>query len=123
MPEIWTPLPLDRPLYANLDPDAVTANMTAIENGFINEQGGHTRFPGLIERVDLGGRDRVYLHEFDGDLVAATSKGRVYRIDKRYTATDVTGVPVWGGRRVVFAETVMNSRRRCPGCPVRVIVG
>ncbi len=105
MAEAWIALPLDKALFANLDEDAVVGYQTAIENGFINELGGHTRFPGLVQRVNLGGSDRVYLHDFDGDLVAATDKGQVHRIDRSYTATNVTGVPVSGGRRPVFAKT------------------
>jgi hypothetical protein len=105
MAENWIPLPLDKPLFANLDPDAVVGFSTAIENGFINELGGHTRFPGLIKRVQLEDNGRVYLHELSGDLIAATSKGQVYRVDRNYTAENVTSVPVGGGRRTIFAPT------------------
>lgn len=105
MAEEWKPLPLDKPLFANLDQDAIVGAQTAIENGFINEKGGHTRFPGLIERVDLGDRSRVYLNDINGDLVAATSKGQVFRITRNYRATNVTGVPTSGGRRTIFAKT------------------
>lgn len=100
----WVPLPLDKPWFANVDADAVVQFQTAVENGFQNELGGHTRFPGLIERADLGGQAPVYLHDFDGDLIAATN-GQVHRIDRNYTATNVTGVPAAGGRRVIFAKT------------------
>jgi hypothetical protein len=101
----WTPLALDKALFANLDPEAVVGSLTAIENGFINEKGGHTRFPGMIERVDLENNGRVYMNELDGDLVAATSKGQVYRIDRNHNVTNVTSVPVSGGRRTIFAPT------------------
>jgi hypothetical protein len=46
MPDPWKPLPLDKGLFANLEEDAIQAGQTAIENGFVNEQGGNTRFPG-----------------------------------------------------------------------------
>jgi hypothetical protein len=105
MPAQWQDLPLNKPLFANLDEEAVTGALAAIENGFVNELGGHTRFPGMIERVSLPDNGRVYLHDLAGDLIASTSKGRIYRIDRRYQATDVTGVPVSGGRRTIFAKT------------------
>ncbi len=103
MAERWVPLPLDKALFANLDADAVIGHHTAIENGFINELGGHTRFPGLIERATLPDNGRVYLNELDGDMIAATSKGQVYRLDRSYNVTNVTAVPVSGGRRTIFA--------------------
>lgn len=105
MAQDWEALPLDKPLFANLDADAVVGYQTAIENGFINELGGHTRFPGLKVFAPLGGKARVYLHDFDGDLIAATSQGQTYRIDRRANVANVTAVPVAGGRRVVFAKT------------------
>lgn len=105
MAQEWKPLPLDKPFFANLDQDAIVGAQTAIENGFINEKGGHTRFPGLIERVDFGDNSRVYLNDLNGDLVAANSKGQIYRINRAYQATNVTGVPTSGGRRTIFAKT------------------
>ncbi|MCC6775628.1 MAG: hypothetical protein IT537_03170 [Hyphomicrobiales bacterium] len=101
----WIDLPLDRPLFANVDPDAVVQDNTAIENGFISEKGMHVRFPGLMPRVTFGDRARVYLHDFDGDLIAANDLGHVYRIDRSYNVTDVTGLAVAGGRRPIFAKT------------------
>jgi hypothetical protein len=101
----WTPLRLDKPLFANLDDDAIIAYQTAIENGYINDLGGHTRFPGLIERADFGSNSKVYLNDQGGDLIAATDKGQVFRIDRNYNVADATDVRVEGGRRVVFAKT------------------
>lgn len=105
MAEQWIKLPLDRELFRNLDEDAVTGYQVAIENGFINELGGHTRFPGLRDFCDLSDNGRVYLHELNGDMIAATSKGRVYRINRSGQVTDVTGTAVSGGRRVIFQLT------------------
>lgn len=107
--ERWIALPLDKALYANLHADAVVGFQTAIENGFQNELGGHTRFPGLIERVDIvgehGDNGRLYLHDLNGDLIAASSKGRIYRVDSGYNVEAISGAPVGGGRRVVIAKT------------------
>lgn len=101
----WVPLPLDKGYFANLDEDVVVSGMTAIENGFVNEQGGHTRFPGLIERANLGNDAQVYLHDFDGDLIAGNANAQVFRIDRNFTVTNVTSTPVAGGRRIIFAKT------------------
>jgi hypothetical protein len=118
MADPWKPLPLDKGLFANLEQDAVQGYCTAIENGFVNEQGGHTRFPGLREVVDLGGMDRVYLSDLNGDLIAATSKGQVHRVDRRYRATNVTGVPASGGRRTVFASNDRGELFMAAGGPI-----
>jgi hypothetical protein len=104
-PDDWIPLPLDKGLFANSDPDVVVGYQTAIENGFVNELGGHTRFPGLEVFAELGDNGRVYLSDFEGDLVAATSKGQVYRVGRNGSVTACTGVPVAGGRRVIAAPT------------------
>lgn len=102
----WVPLALDRTLFANLDQDAVVGYQTAIENGFVNELGGHTRFPGLREVAVLDANaKRVFLHDFNDDLIACTEKGKVYRVSRDYAVEDVTEVPVSGGRRTVFAKT------------------
>lgn len=101
----WTPLPLNEPLFANLVPEAVMSYQTGIENGFINELGGHTRFPGLVERCTLPDNGRVYLHDFRSNLIASTSRGGIYEIDRQFRVKNLTKVPVSGGRRVIFAKT------------------
>jgi hypothetical protein len=118
--EQWVPLPLDKPLFANLDPDAVVNRQTAIENGFINELGGHTRFPGLVEFCTLADNGRVYLYDFMGDLLAATSKGQVYRIAQNGKVTNVTNVPITGGRRVIFAKNNQEAFMAAGGQIIRL---
>jgi hypothetical protein len=120
MSEQWVDLPLDKPYFANLNEDAIVSYQTAIENGFVNELGGHSRFPGLVERVNLADNGRVYLNDFAGDLIASTSKGQVYRIDERYNATNVTGVPVGGGRRTIFAKTDRDLMMAAGGPIIRL---
>lgn len=106
-PEDWIPLPLDKPLFANLAEDAVVGHMAALENSFINELGGHTRFPGLVPFADFSATDngRVYLNDFTGDLIAATSKGQVYRVRQDGSYENATNVPISGGRRVIMAKS------------------
>lgn len=105
MARTWTPFPLNQPMYRNLSESAVMTYQTGIENGFINDLGGHTRFPGLRVFCQLPDNGRVYLHDFRSNLLASTSKGKVYQINSKGAVTDVTAVPVSGGRRTVFAKT------------------
>lgn len=118
MPQDWTPLEIGKPLFANLDPDAVIGYQTALENAFQNELGGLTRFPGLREFTTVDAQaKRLYLHEFNEDLIAASDKGQVYRIDKQGNVENVTAVSVSGGRRVIFAETDRDLLM-CAGGPI-----
>lgn len=118
MAEEWVPLPLNQPLYSNLDEDAVIGYMVAVENGYQNELGGVTRFPGMEEfaLVDANAK-RLYLHDFNNDLIAASDKGQVYRIDFNGTVTNVTDAPLSGGRRAIFAKTD-QSLLMCAGGPI-----
>lgn len=121
MAQSWTPLPLDKPLFANLEEDAVTGFMTAVENGYQNELGQHTRFPGMepFALVDSTAK-RLYLHDFNNDLIAASDKGQVYRINFAGDVTNVTAVPVAGGRRVIFAKTDRDLLMAAGGSIVRL---
>lgn len=105
MPGPWRDIPLQTKLFLNVDETVLTRAQAAIENAFQNEAGGHSRFPGLIDFAALPDNGRVYVHEWRGDLIAVTSNGRVYRIDRAGNVEDVTGVPVSGGGRVIFAKT------------------
>lgn len=104
-PAKWVNIPLDKKLFTNVDEVVLQHSLAAMENAFVNEAGGHTRFPGFAPFRDLGGAARVYLDEWRGDMMACTSQGKVYRIDQAGSVENVTGVPVSGGRRVVFSKT------------------
>ena len=104
MSERWVDLPINQPLYRNLDEDAVQGYQTAIENGFRNELGGQSRFPGLKLFATLPDNGRVYLNDFNGNLVAATSKGLIYTLDRAGNVSARTGAPVSGGRRVIMSK-------------------
>ena len=103
--EDWIPLPLDKGLFANVDPEAIVQYDAALENAFVNELGGISRFPGLSVFATLQDNGRVYLSDFEGDLIAATSKGQVYRVAQTGAVTPCTGVTISGGRRVIMAPT------------------
>lgn len=103
--EDWIPLPLDQRLFANADPDAVVGYQTAIENGFLNDQGVQVRFPGFVDFCTLQDNGKVFLSDLNNDLIASTDKGFTYRIDQGGTVENITGVPVSGGRRTIFAQS------------------
>ncbi len=105
MPQKWQPLEFKRKLFTNVQEAVLTRAHAALENCFQNEAEGQTRFPGLKPFATLDGAARVYLDEFKGDLIGVTGDGRVYRVEHDGTPHDVTGTPVAGGRRVIFAET------------------
>lgn len=105
MAQGWTDLPIKEQLYKNNDESAVVGYQTAIENGYVNETGVQRRFPGFEVFATLPDNGRVYLHDWNQDLIATTSNGLVYRIDKTGNVSNVTGVPVAGGRRAIFAKS------------------
>lgn len=102
----WTDIPIDSGVYENVDETVLSLSNAAIENAYVNEAKGHSRFPGLADFVDFDADNgRVYLSEWKGDLIAATSLGNVYRINRLGQVDNVTKVPVSGGKRAVFTET------------------
>jgi hypothetical protein len=113
----WIPIPIDSKLFTNVHESVLTRAHAALENSYVNEAGGHSRFPGLKDFATLGGVARVYMHEWKGDLVTVTSQGKVYRVDSGGAVTQVLGVPVSGGKRVVFTKTE-NELLMCAGGPI-----
>lgn len=102
----WQDIPLDARLYQNVDEAQLSRAYAALENCYVNDAGGISRFPGLTLFKQLPDTEgRVYLHDWHGDLIGATSDGRVFALDQDGNATDRTGVQLSGGKRVVFAKT------------------
>ncbi len=104
MADNWTAIPIDAQIFENLPEVDLRNSNATIENAWINEIGGHSRFPGLVRFAQLNA-GRVFLDSWQDDLVAVTSAGKVYRIDMNGTPTDVTGVVPSGGNRPVFTQT------------------
>jgi hypothetical protein len=102
---VWTPLPLDSKLFLNADETLLSRANAKLENFYQNDAGGFSRFPGLKPWLQLSDKGRVYLFDWQNDLIAATSNGKMFRIDKSKNAEDVTGVPVSGGKRIIFDKT------------------
>lgn len=105
MPAAWTAIPLDAKWFSNVQETSLTKAHAAVENCFLTEANGVSRFPGLKNFVNLPGEERVFLHDFRDDLIAVTGAGRMYRMDKDGNVEDVTQVPISGGRRPTFTET------------------
>ena len=100
----WLDVPIRNRLFQNVQEAVLTNSQAALENATHNETGGITRFPGLEVFSTLSGNAPVYLHEWRFDLIAACGS-RLYRIQEDGTVEDVTGVPISGGKRVIFDRT------------------
>lgn len=100
----WSNIDFGQPLFLNSAEEILSDASAAIENGYVNEAGGYSRFPGIKEFVSLRG-SRTYLSTWRNNLIATTDEGRVYRIGQAGGVEDVTGVPLGGGNRPTFAAT------------------
>jgi hypothetical protein len=101
----WIPVPLDAKMFQNVDETSLTKAHATLENGFVTEAAGFSRFPGLTEFVSLPSQGRIYLNFWGDDMIAQTQAGRLYRINKAGDKEDLTDVPLGGGLRPIFAQT------------------
>lgn len=101
----WQPLKLDAKLFQNVDETALRRAHATIENGFITEAQGFSRWPGVEEWASLPADGRIYLTTWRDDLVAVGDSGRVLSLDQAGTTTDRTEVPLSGGLRPTFTPT------------------
>lgn len=101
----WADIPLASKLFTNIEEEGLTKAFADLENSYINEAGGHVRFPGLKPFCTLTGHGRVSLGEWKNDLIAVTADGQVFRVTPNGEAENVTGVPVTGARRAIFTKT------------------
>lgn len=101
----WLPISLDAVLNENVDEDVIRGANAVLENGYVNEVKGISRFPGLSVFATLPSPDAVVLEDWRGDLIAITTGGQVFRVSEAGVAEDVTGAAVTGGGRAVTAHT------------------
>lgn len=101
----WLDVPLYAPVFTNVNETALRNGWPALENAYVTEARGQSRFPGLKEWVRLPTGGRVYMQRWRDDMMCATSLGRIYRVGRNKQVDDVTGVPLTGGGRPVFAPT------------------
>lgn len=104
----WKPISLAVKMMENADEAVLSGNFSAaMENCYISDLGGLTRFPRLKTVVTLPNKEPVYLYpkSFRGDLHAVCA-GHVYRANPdAATSEDLTAFVVQGGKRPTFAET------------------
>lgn len=96
---------LNKKLFKNIDEDALTGTFGALENCFVTEASGISRFPGLSLFADLGGSADIHINRFGNDMMAVGTDGLTYRLDQDANETQIDGHPVLGGERVSFART------------------
>jgi hypothetical protein len=101
----WLPIPLDAVLNENVDEDVLRGANAVLENGYVNEAKGISRFPGLRLFATLPSPDAIVLEDWRDDLIAITTGGQVFRVSEAGVAEDVTGAAVTGGGRAVTAKT------------------
>ncbi len=101
----WIDVPLNKKLFLNVDETMLTETYAALENCFVTESDGVSKFPGLKDFCDLGNNADIYLNKFNNDLMACGADGQVFRVDMAGNPSLITGVPVSGGLRTSFART------------------
>ena len=101
----WTQIELAAAELGNADESALRGQTAAHENCYVSDAKSLTRFPGLRSFLSTGGTTDLVLANFRDDMVAVDRGGQVYRIRQDGTFENVTGVPMIGTGRPVFAET------------------
>ena len=96
---------LNKKLFKNVDENMLTGSLAALENCFITESRGVSRFPGLKEFCNLGGNADISLNKFGTDMIAVGTDGRSFRIDDNGNSEAIDGPQVLGGKRTSFART------------------
>lgn len=92
-------------LFKNVDEQALTTTFGALENCFVTEASGLSRFPGLVEFCSFGGTADFHMGQFNNDMIAVGTDGRTFRVDTAGQFAQIEGPPVLGGDRVSFAKT------------------
>ena len=108
-------------MFISADEAILSRAVASAENALPNAAQGYSRFPGISTFATLSGT-RTFLVEWNGDLYAATDEGRVYRISRDGVASDITGVPLAGGKRVMF-EAGEDRLLMAAGGPIIEVIG
>lgn len=101
----WIDVPLNKKLFKNVDEDMLTETFAALENCFVTESDGLSKFPGLKLFCDLGNDADIHLNRFNNDLIAVGEDGQTFRVNTEGSAKTISGVPVSGGLRTSFARS------------------
>ena len=100
-----TDIKLDKKLFKNVDEDMLTGSMAALENCFVTESKGISRFPGLKEFCDFGSNGEIHMNKLGTDMIAVGTDGLSFRVDDAGNFEPIPGPQVLGGDRVSFART------------------
>lgn len=101
----WVDIELNKKLFLNVDETMLTSTYGALENCFVTESNGLSRFPGLKPFVSFGGRADIHMSRYNNDMIAVGTDGRTYRINPEGEYDEIPGAPVLGGDRTSFART------------------
>jgi hypothetical protein len=97
-------IPLQNKVMQNAEESALKRDNAALENAYVNDAGGISRFPCLIDFADINGDAPVTLKAYNGDLIAVTN-GRTFRVDESGNSEEITSAFVNGRGRPIFAVT------------------
>jgi hypothetical protein len=101
----WRDIELNKKLFKNVDESVLTSTFSSLENCFVTEANGLSRFPGLVDFCTLESNADVYLEKMGTDIFAVSGDGKCFRIDRNANVTPIQGSNVLGGNRVSFAKT------------------
>jgi hypothetical protein len=101
----WREIPLARKLFKNVGENSLTSAYAALENCFVTEAGGVSRFPALKDFADIDGESDIYINKYRNDMISVGQDGAVHRIDQNANVERIDGVPVLGGRRCTFGRS------------------
>lgn len=101
----WIEVPLNRKLFKNVGEEVLTSTYAALENCYVTESNGLSKFPGLLEFCDLGNDADIHLSRYENDLLACGEDGKTFRVNTEAAAIAIPGTPVSGGLRTSFART------------------
>jgi hypothetical protein len=96
---------LNKKLFKNVDESMITSTFGALENCFVTESNGVSRFPGLKEFADLGTNAEIYLGRNGNDLIAVGADGNSFNVRRDGSFKSIPGTPVLGGQRASFARS------------------
>lgn len=99
----WVDIELNKKLFTNVDEQVLTSTYGALENCFVTEANGLSRFPGLVEFADFGGGYDMHMGRFNNDMVALRGDGQLFKVDDNGNTTSIDGPHVHGGDRPSFA--------------------
>jgi len=101
----WGDIDLNKKLFKNIDEDALTSTFAGLENCFVTEAGGISRFPGLKLFCDFGTQSDIHIGKYQNDMIAVSLDGRTYRVNTDGDFVEIEGSKVLGGDRVSFGRT------------------